>query len=264
MRTIIIGVTGASSSGKSTISYLLRTILPNAQIIHEDDFFKQEADVPYDTVRKDRDWDCPDAIDIDLMKQTLRVLQDPKAFDSCPRAAVEYNNAGYYDYSVTSTEPPRNDVNFKSDNQLIEKLRIEAKNRIKNCFGNQTVRIFLLDGFLLLHDVKLLELLDISLFFRTDYYSLKARRESRVYTVEGTEWVDPPGYFDSFVWPGYYKYHRDCFINGDDESCIKATGGILKDCLKNKYNIYEFENNDNSDPNKLIQDVTATVLNKIL
>lgn len=43
-KAIIIGISGCSSSGKTTLARLLRDIFPNTMILHEDDFYKPEAE----------------------------------------------------------------------------------------------------------------------------------------------------------------------------------------------------------------------------
>jgi nicotinamide/nicotinate riboside kinase len=41
-KAIVIGISGCSSSGKTTLARLLRDIFPNTFILHEDDFYKPE------------------------------------------------------------------------------------------------------------------------------------------------------------------------------------------------------------------------------
>jgi pantothenate kinase-related protein Tda10 len=41
-KAIIVGISGCSSSGKTTLARLLRDIFPNTFILHEDDFYKPE------------------------------------------------------------------------------------------------------------------------------------------------------------------------------------------------------------------------------
>ena len=43
-RTVIIAISGCSSSGKTTLARLLRDIFPETFILHEDDFYKPEAE----------------------------------------------------------------------------------------------------------------------------------------------------------------------------------------------------------------------------
>jgi nicotinamide/nicotinate riboside kinase len=263
MRTILLGVTGASSSGKSTVAHLLTLILPQCQIIHEDDFFKPEKEVPFDDVRGDRDWDCPEAIDFDLLIQTLSVLKDDMAASENPRAVVKLSELGYYEYNVKSTEPPRDDANFRKSDDLIITLKNKVATQICGCYDLEECRIYLVDGFLLLHNKELLNLFDLTMFFKTNYRSLKSRREKRLYTVDGNVWIDPPGYFDKFVWPGYYEYHKDVFIQGEDENLVKKTGGDLKLEFKRQYSIFEFTNNDDCDADALLKNVVEVIMDHV-
>lgn len=41
-KAVIVGIGGCSSSGKTTLSRILRDILPNTSILHEDDFYKSD------------------------------------------------------------------------------------------------------------------------------------------------------------------------------------------------------------------------------
>lgn len=41
-KAILVGISGASSSGKTTIARLLRDIIPNTFVLHEDDFYKPD------------------------------------------------------------------------------------------------------------------------------------------------------------------------------------------------------------------------------
>lgn len=43
-KAIIIGISGASSSGKTTLARLLRDIFPNSFILHQDDFYRPEIE----------------------------------------------------------------------------------------------------------------------------------------------------------------------------------------------------------------------------
>jgi ABC-type glutathione transport system ATPase component len=43
-KAVVVGISGCSSSGKTTISRLLRDIFPNTFVLHEDDFYLPEAE----------------------------------------------------------------------------------------------------------------------------------------------------------------------------------------------------------------------------
>jgi nicotinamide/nicotinate riboside kinase len=43
-KAVVVGISGCSSSGKTTLARLLRDLFPNTFIIHEDDFYKPESE----------------------------------------------------------------------------------------------------------------------------------------------------------------------------------------------------------------------------
>lgn len=43
-KAVIVGLSGCSSSGKTTLARLLRDIFPNTFILHEDDFYRPEQE----------------------------------------------------------------------------------------------------------------------------------------------------------------------------------------------------------------------------
>lgn len=46
-KALIVALSGCSSSGKTTLARLLRDIVPNTFILHEDDFYKAEEEYVY-------------------------------------------------------------------------------------------------------------------------------------------------------------------------------------------------------------------------
>lgn len=49
-KALIIGISGVSSSGKTTLARILRDIFPRSFILHEDDFYKTDAEIPVNEV----------------------------------------------------------------------------------------------------------------------------------------------------------------------------------------------------------------------
>ncbi|EXJ95425.1 hypothetical protein A1O1_00546 [Capronia coronata CBS 617.96] len=107
LNTILIGISGPSSSGKTTLARLLRTIFDfevtvtipvtiqektecrtekwklTLFVLHEDDFYKTDQDVPIRQVtspehgtRDLQDWDCVESLDLPLLENTFRHVRD--------------------------------------------------------------------------------------------------------------------------------------------------------------------------------------------
>lgn len=87
-KAVIVGLSGCSSSGKTTLARLLRDIFPNTFILHEDDFYRPEEESVYSPKLTDRfvlliflcrlpmkdgllDWDCAESLNIPDMEKAL-------------------------------------------------------------------------------------------------------------------------------------------------------------------------------------------------
>ena len=114
-KAVVVGISGASSSGKTTLARLLRDVFPGTFILHEDDFYKPEAECVYFlpcflssvspprcvsagiwlTVERripekdgELDWDCPEALCVPDMIRALSHIRESGTFPvSVPRSA---------------------------------------------------------------------------------------------------------------------------------------------------------------------------------
>ncbi|KAF2803988.1 P-loop containing nucleoside triphosphate hydrolase protein [Mytilinidion resinicola] len=197
---LLLGISGPSSSGKTTLSRLLRDILPQSFILHLDDFYRIDSEIP---VREGvQDWDCIESLDLAGFRDALSYI---KKHGSCPPTLVskeDQNAVGQHGV----------------DPAYIEELKQRVQALVTDKSWNLPIAI--IDGFLLfsneMSDIR--DLFDVRLFLRTSYRTAKARREARTgyVTLEGF-WEDPPGYVDQIVWPNYVKDHSFLFQQGDVE-----------------------------------------------
>lgn len=227
-RNLIIALSGPSCSGKTTLARLLRDVLaPHAFILHEDDFYKTDAEIPIKKVEDGRelqDWDCLESLDLQALEDML----------------VYIKAEGKVKESFESKEDQNAVGDIKVDAQ-----RVDAwKEKFASAFTGYSVppRVAIIDGFLLFsEEMKATrELFDVRLLLRLDYKTVKSRRERRMgyVTLEGF-WEDPKGYVDLIVWPNYVKDHAFLFKDGDvngelnTETCESlCIQGIPKDAVE--------------------------------
>jgi len=201
---ILVGISGPSSSGKTTLSRHLRDIFsPSTFILHEDDFYKPDADIPTHLTAQIADWDCLGSLNLPALHSALRHI---KAHAAAP--------------PDLSSKEDQNEVGKSGvDGKVIDELRSQARNLLQD--GNITVAI--VDGFLLFSEEmkEIREVFDVKLFLRTDYSTAKRRREARsgYVTIEGF-WEDPPGYVENVVWPNYVRDHAFMFERGDVDGTL--------------------------------------------
>jgi len=204
-KAVIVGISGVSSSGKTTLARLLRDIHPKTFILHEDDFYKTDTEIP---VNKDgvQDWDCLESINLPELEKALEHIKLHGTLPDWLESKEDQNSVG--ESGVVK--------------ERIAELKKEAHDLLSG--GQRNVPIAIIDGFLLFsEEMKAVrELFDIKLLLRTDYKTAKSRREARsgYVTLEGF-WEDPPGYVDNVVWPNYVKDHAFLFENGDVEGVVK-------------------------------------------
>lgn len=208
---MIIGISGPSCSGKTTVARVLCQILASkttktVQILHQDDFYKPEADIPVKITRAGKvvNWDCPEALEFDKFVHTLNTYRQHGAFPKDIREDLD--------------KRAKEDKNDSGNSGVSDSVIKNALSRVKS-FDKD---ILIVDGFMMYHSKKVLDLLDVAILFRGSHDALKHRRESRsgYVTLEGF-WKDPEYYFDDVVWPEFVSTHKQLFKDENVEGHIK-------------------------------------------
>lgn len=207
----VLGLSGCSSSGKTTLARLLRSVFPHTFILHEDDFYKPEECLPFRNGL--RDWDCAASIDMDGLQAALQYIHK---HGSLPR--------------WLESKEDRNEVGPSGvDAAVVERLSADVRQWASQGAGKRALGedkpLAILDGFLLFGEsVKagVRTSIDVKILLRGNYAKAKERRERRsgYVTLEGF-WEDPPGYVDTVVWPNYVEEHGFLFDGGNVEGTVK-------------------------------------------
>lgn len=216
---LLLALSGPTSSGKTTIANALSTIFSNSLIIHADDFYKSDSQIPL----KDglQDWDCADSLDLEKF---WGVLQDVKNGGEVPIDLVHQGGIedGVHGHTVKG---------MSEDVIKVLRAEVEAWPEVL-----KRRKLVIVDGFLLFGEsVRHMSssIFDMRILLRARYQDAKRRRESRngYVTLEGF-WQDPPGYFDKIVWPNFVAEHGWMFhgedVEGDFErSAVDCYGSTV-------------------------------------
>ncbi|XP_025207976.1 nicotinamide riboside kinase 1, partial [Melanaphis sacchari] len=99
-----------------------------------------------------------------------------------------------------------------------DKISAYNMNEMMIAIDSQTSNILVLEGILLLDDIRILNLADLIFFTVLDKKNCWDRRVTRTYLPP-----EPPGYFDKYAWPEYEKHFEKIkkksnviFLNGTD------------------------------------------------
>ncbi|KAL9623708.1 MAG: hypothetical protein Q9160_001938 [Pyrenula sp. 1 TL-2023] len=242
-KCLIIGLSGPSSSGKTTLARLLREIFTipaspetsnrsiSLTIIHEDDFYKTDAEIPLITTPTSntfRDWDCALALNIPSLQHTLSHITTHARLPPSLTSKEDQNAVGPHGVPETTI------LALKAEARTwLTALNLPAAADDDDEGGQ--ISLFILDGFLLYPSPSpssslpqsIPSLLPLKLFLHSTRAQTLSRRLARTgyVTLEGF-WADPPGYVEEVVWPNYV---RDCgwvFEGGDvDRGDVSAEAG---------------------------------------
>ncbi|KAL0579764.1 ribosylnicotinamide kinase [Marasmius crinis-equi] len=205
-RVVLVGIGGATCSGKTTLAKHLRKILPNSVIIHQDDFAPPQEKVPFHPIHQVQDWDAPSgAIEWPRLIEFLKKVKETGVIPPDHRS---------HDHLNEQKQVPLSDTVSNKWHTEFERLAKDAES------GGERIIWGLVDGFLLYWHPDVIQQLDIRIFLRVPHDTLKRRRHERhgYHTAEGSLWRDPPSYWEQIVWPAYLEAHRDAFVDGDVEN----------------------------------------------
>lgn len=204
-KTIIIGIAGASASGKSLLANTIVNELGSDQvvIISEDAYYKDSSHLPFDE-RAKINFDHPDAFDHELLFQHLQELQDGKDVD-----IPIYNHSQH--------------------------IRETKTRRI----GGHT--IIVLEGILLFVESKLRELMDIRIYMETALDICLIRRLKRDMKERGRSLDSVLKQYDETVRPMYMQFidpskrYADIIVprGGGNRIAIDMIKAKMREMLKN-------------------------------
>lgn len=147
---LLVGISGPSCSGKTTLARLLRDIWPSTFILHEDDFYLTDAQIPV----KDgiQDWDCLESIDIATLRSSLEFIKGHGTLPPDLESKEDQNSVGKSGVDQTTVEAWKR-------NEVMEAVRKSG------------LRIAVFDGFLLYSEqmMETWKLLDVRVFLRAEY-----------------------------------------------------------------------------------------------
>lgn len=205
-KPVIIGVTGWSGSGKTTVSRAIFEQLHGHSLLmlQEDSYYNDQSDMPFEE-RIKTNYDHPNAFDTELLVKQLKDLLDWKTIEK-----------PIYDY----TEHTRSS----------EVEKVEPK------------EVIILEGILVLNDPALRDLMDIKIFVDTDDDIRIIRRIQRDIEERGRSLQSVIDQYKSTVKPMYHQFieptkrYADIIVpeGGENQVAIDLLVTKVRDILRKR------------------------------
>jgi len=185
MTYFVIGVSGVTCGGKTTLTKLLQRSFPWARVIHQDKYFYPE-DYPghlrVPEMNEHINFDRWSALDMEQMEKDVhKILHTPPTINGLRTKNEEI--------------PP----NFAEGLELLRNLKDIDFDTSKYSH----IPIIIIEGFIMFESEDLYEKCDMRLFLTLDEETCRHRRSLRVF--------DPPdgeGYFEHCIWPEYQRHFK--------------------------------------------------------
>lgn len=177
-KCIILGICGVTNSGKSTLTRMLKKLLPNVQVIAQDSYFLPQ-DSPKHILIQDLNhfnWEVLTSLDMEKMYNDIKKI-------------LNYNQISTKQYEGDD----KNDSDFKTTLLSLEEMQL-LKNKLSS------YNLLIIEGFSIFNYKPIEMLCDLKFYLTLDKETCYKRRIERVYDPP-----DVPGYFNKVVWPEHIK-----------------------------------------------------------
>ena len=164
----LIGITGGSGSGKSTVVKRIKDATPDCVVIAQDNYYKSAPQVNNDNITA-VNFDQPQAFDMELMLSNLNDLKNGR-----PTWMPQYD--------------------FCTHSRMDEFILLEPK------------KIIIVDGLMVLYDERIRNLLDLKIFVETPPDIRFIRRLKRDIVERGRTMDSVIEQYLSVVRPGHYNF----------------------------------------------------------
>jgi uridine kinase len=202
-RPQLIGITGGSGSGKTTIVRKISEIIPDFVFIPQDNYYKSAEFISNSNITA-FNFDHPEAFDTDLLKDHLSLLRSGKSIDM-----------------------PQYD--FVHHRRKEETIKVEPKN------------VIILEGIMVLTDKRIRDLLDLKIFVDTPDDIRFIRRLQRDVEERGRTHESVINQYMNVVRPGHYEFieptknYADIIIpeGGFNTGALQVLASFMKEIASN-------------------------------
>ncbi|ODN04694.1 Nicotinamide riboside kinase 1 [Orchesella cincta] len=180
---LVVGISGASCTGKTTLTKLLRASFPWSSVIHQDAYYHPN-DPKYHVYLPDVkhfNWDLKSAIDFSKMEKDLQTVLS-RSGESKQQNELHIDEQLLHfpnDKFVKKHQPNENEVKYLSSR-----------------FSR--IPLTILEGHIVFSHPDFFRLCNLKYFLTLNQDELFSRRRRRVYDPP-----NPPGYLEKYVWPAY-------------------------------------------------------------
>jgi len=200
---IVIGLSGATCSGKTTVCDILKKIFTNIRVFNQDFYYWTDESPKHKIEDKTGfiNWEILSSFDMDHLHSDLKSHLD-NAQRHCKLDA-------HHRWTVDNTFKNRDAFDVKIDPGRFE-----------------SVDVVVVEGILVLNDPRIADLCHHKFFFELNKETCWERRQGRTYDPE-----DQIGYFENLAWPYYLSNLEDLKASGQNIRWLRGEVSIQQNLV---------------------------------
>lgn len=244
MKWLVVGVSGVTCGGKTTVAKRLKEIIPNSCLISQDYYF-HPIDSNYHTWIPDLNhinWEIMSSLDMEKMLSDINDILNCKKNVQTDFAYMKHSSGSENSQSLTVSVDDKNEIvnaaslgvhNGEGNDER------EAAPKSWQFLSSNICNVMIIEGFLIFNYKPVAQLCNLKFYVTLTKDQCFSRRRERAYDPP-----DVPGYFELCVWPEYEKHLNDVkslsdvhYING-----MITTDTSIIEILKFISNFFESDN----------------------
>ncbi|XP_046992961.1 nicotinamide riboside kinase 1 [Schistocerca americana] len=192
---LVIGVSGVTCGGKTTVARSLHESLSGSYLLCQDDYFlppdsRKHTWIP---TLNHINWEIMSSVDMNKMWADIKRI-------------TQFNFLQHFSHCKIHEEKSSNDLPLMNFEALA---------------GELPFHILIIEGFLVLNYQPIVEICHLKYYLTLTRDQCWERRKVRIYDPP-----DVPGYFDVCVWPEYEKHRDEVFQTVADVHIIDGTNDV--------------------------------------
>ena len=212
--SIIVGISGATCSGKTTIANTLHKVIKNSILLNQDHFYWEEDSEKHIMAEgmNHINWEVVSAFDNDKL---LTIIKTNEIRNKTSGMKINCDSISKTFNEITDgiSNIPNMTAFFEENNQEQQALK-----DLQHMFLDFPL-VIIVDGILVLNHPEIVDQCDIKFFLTLDFKTCLKRRDLRTYDPP-----DVPGYFEKIVYP-HYVQNLESMKNLDSDNKILYLDG---------------------------------------
>jgi len=238
MSYFVIGVSGVTCGGKTTLTKLLQRSFPWCRIVHQDFYFYDDehpSHVRVPEVENHVNYELLTSMDMNKMhKDISAILAGPGEFfdgrtdgPKKTKTTDHDQESRYHQVAAAANSRPEDAPNFDTGLELLKTVGTLDFDTTKY----KDIPILIIEGFIMFASQFIYDKCDVRFFVTLEESECRLRRSTRQYNPP-----DCPGYFEKIVWPEYNRHIEQHVANRPGIKVFDGTMPIKKVVARQRRN----------------------------